>query len=285
MKAELTISLLLTRLNDFKAQESFYKLIIDRYMQLCARSDGEQLDKLFAQVSRNLVITPKPTPAPARPANNNISSSKRDPTDREPNAELSLILAAMRKLREAIVATHRRDSFAQRAYIFIIHSSLLVRHFESYHPALLYLLNTIHAQTPLPETEHREFLGYHILDLACRQRDLTAAYTVKVNHAYSDRRVDAVLKALATDNWYRFWRMKRVVDGRQAKLLEWAEEDMRLHVLKCLGRSHMHADREFVERSTGAKWEDLVKNNGCGWEWNEEKDVIVIRKPKVKAGG
>jgi len=42
----------------------------------------------------------------------------------------------------------------------------------------------------------------------------------------------------------------------------------------------MTADRAYVERCTGKRWEDLVKD-GVGWEL-VEMEKIVIRRPKVK---
>lgn len=55
---------------------------------------------------------------------------------------------------------------------------------------------------------------------------------------------------------------------------------MRLHVLKCLGRSYLNADKVFVERSTDARWEELTKS-GVGWQL-QDNGVVVIRKPKPK---
>lgn len=122
--------------------------------------------------------------------------------------EVSTIMQAMRKLREALVASARLDPFARDVYVFIIRATIFVRHMESYHPALLHLLSRINPVVPLTATELQEFLGYYILDLACRQADLGSAFAVRFRYAYSDERVDAVLKALVHGNWFVFWRMR-----------------------------------------------------------------------------
>jgi hypothetical protein len=198
-----------------------------------------------------------------------------------PANELSTILAALRKLREAITATSRRDHFAQRAYIFNIHAAILCRDWESYSPALFSLLNVIHPKTPLQPSELREYVGYLILDLACRQGDLASAYTAKLKYRYTDRRVELVLKALVNDNWVVFWKMKKAVDGYQRRVMEYAEKDLRLHTLKCLGRTYMSAELSYVERCTDRQWLDLVKD-GVGWELVDGSKV-VIRKLKAKS--
>ncbi|KAK4991218.1 hypothetical protein LTR66_004868 [Elasticomyces elasticus] len=237
-------------------------------MRFCASSkDGEALEQAFATLSVSGVTLDTP---PTAKAVNAASQPSRIQSDVPKAQELSTILMAMRKLREAIVGSHRTDQFAQRAYIFIIHATTLTKHMESYHPALLYLLRIIHPCTPLSAPELQEFVGYLILDLACRQGELSEA----------DRRVDAVLNALVHDSWYRFWRIKRAVDGYQRALMNWADEDMRMHALKCLGRSYLAADKSYVERVADAKWEDLVKN-GCGWQL-EDGGKIMIRKPKPR---
>jgi hypothetical protein len=202
------------------------------------------------------------------------------PEAKSPSPELQLILSAMRKLREAIVATRRHDNFAQRAYIFIIHAALLVQAWESYVPALSYLLHEIHPRTPLPAHELNEFVNYHILDLACRLGDYHGAYAVRLVYGSRDRRVDSILKALVRDDWVLFWRVRRRVDGHQRALLGFAEEGVRLHALKCLAKTYFSAEKKFIEASADREWLDLVKN-GIGWELGEG-DRVVIRRPKTK---
>lgn len=82
------------------------------------------------------------------------------------------------------------------------------------------------------------------------------------------------------DDWVRFWRLRRAVDGYQRGIMEFGVERMRLHALKCLGRSYLSVDKTFVERLADGRWEDLVKG-GVGWELQEDGRV-VIRKPKGK---
>lgn len=257
------------RLNDPKVQESYYNKIVERYMKFCAASSGgDDLDKQFASLTMAEAppTTSHSAPLPSRGAVN-------------PANELSTILAALRKLREAITATSRRDHFAQRAYIFNIHAAILCRDWESYSPALLGLLNVIHPKTPLQPSELREHVGYLILDLACRQGDFAAAYTTKIKYKYTDRRVELVLKALVNDNWVIFWKMKRAVDGYQRRILEYAEKDLRLHTLKCLGRTYMSCELAYVTRSTDKSWFELVQD-GVGWELVGDK--VVIRRIKAK---
>ncbi|KAF2178801.1 hypothetical protein K469DRAFT_598247 [Zopfia rhizophila CBS 207.26] len=263
------------RLNEFKAQESYYNKIVERYMKFCAASSSaNDLDNQFASLSLNssssIVLSPSDS-IPIPPTARSFNSS---------TGELSTILSALRKLREAITATARRDHFAQRAYIFNIHAAVLCKDWESYSPALLSLLNMIHPQIPLSPTELHEYVGYLILDLACRQGDLAEAYEAKLRYKYSDRRVEQVLSSLVNDNWVVFWKMKKAVDGYQRRILEYAEQGIRLHALKCLGRGYMSAERGYVERCADRKWTDLVKD-GVGWEL-AEGDKVIIKKPKVK---
>lgn len=272
------------RLHDLKAQESYYKKIVDRYMKFCAASgSGQKLEEAFAALSiSQQQQQPSTSLAKTSPAALDVVATTPDRTaaTAAQNQELSLLLMAMRKLREAIVGSHRRDTFAARAYMFIIHASVLPRQWESYHPALLYLLQTIHPRTPLSPPELQEFVSYLILDLACRQNRLNDAFAVKHRYRNRDRRVEIVLKALAHDDWVRFWRMRGKVDGYQRVLMGWMEEAMRVHALKCVGRSYMMADKAYVERTADARWEDLVKS-GVGWEL-ESNGTVTIRRPKAK---
>lgn len=244
-------------------------------MKFCASTGGgDGLETAFAGLS----VNDKSTPAQAdsgkegRPSLPHRVSSTERPNDM-PN-----ILMAMRKLREGILGSRRRDNFAQRAYMFIIHACILTRHWESYQPALLYLLYQIHPTTPLSASELQEFVGYRILDLACRQYELGEAFNVKLEFHHGDRKVATVLKSLIHDDWVRFWRVRRAVDGYQRAILEFAVERIRVHALKCVGRGYLVADKRFVERTGNANWEELVEN-GVGWELQENGNV-VIRKTK-----
>ncbi|KXL45696.1 hypothetical protein M433DRAFT_66706 [Acidomyces richmondensis BFW] len=266
-----------TGLHDHKAQEKYYNKIVERYMKFCAASGGgEELEKAFAALSvRNTTLPDSSHPAvQTRPGFPRHVSSTDRPNDM-PN-----ILMAMRKLREGILGSRRRDQFAQRAYVFIVHASILARHWESYQPALLYLLDEIHPHTPLSAPEVQEFASYQILDLACRQYELMDAFTVQAAFKIKDRRLSTILMSVVQDDWVRFWRMRRLVDGYQRALMEFAVDRMRLHALKCLGRSYMNAEKSFIERAGDACWSDLVKG-GVGWQL-QENGTVVIRKPRPK---
>ncbi|RMY43212.1 hypothetical protein D0864_15897 [Hortaea werneckii] len=280
-----------TKLHEHKNQESYYTKIVERYMKFCATSGGgEELEKAFTALS---IKETKLGPAPlSQPSSSSTTSTSKDvsishrpdlprqiSSTERPN-DMPNILMAMRKLREGILGSRRRDRFAQRAYIFIIHASILTGHWESYQPSLLYLLYEIHPCTPLAPSELHEFAGYYILDLACRQNELMEAFAARVEFGHGEHRVGAVLMSLVHDDWVRFWRTKRAVDGYQRSIMEFAAERMRLHALKCLGRGYMNADKGFVERCGDASWPDLVKA-GVGWQLQETGNV-VIRKPKPK---
>ena len=246
-------------------------------MKFCASTGGgEELERAFAELSikeRVPSYSADSSNETRQPLPHRTSSTER------PN-DMPNILLAMRKLREGILGSRRRDQFAQRAYMFIIHATILTKHWESYQPALLYLLYEIHPRTPLSIPELQEFVGYRILDLACRQYELVDAFAVKLDFGHRDRKVATVLRSLVHDDWVRFWRTRRAVDGYQRAIMEFATERMRLHALKCVGRSYMVADKAFVERTGDSSWENLVKG-GVGWELQETGNVL-IRKPKSK---
>jgi hypothetical protein len=143
----------------------------------------------------------------------------------------------------------------------------------------MYLLNDIHPTTPLPPHEANECAIYQVLDYACRQSDFHAAYTLKLAYSIRDRRTEMVLKALVSDNWHVFWKVRRRVDGYQRAIMAFAEEGIRLHALKCLGRSYFTAERAFVERVAERNWRELV-DGGVGWELSEDGEGVVIRRVK-----
>ncbi|KAL7811614.1 hypothetical protein V8C26DRAFT_422371 [Trichoderma gracile] len=255
-----------TRLLDLKTQENYYTKIVERYMTFC--SDAGQRDELLRRFS-SLVISPSdPAPAPASAGPRVLLPAVTDEALQSSSntKALSDVMAALRKLREGIVASKRADDFAVQAYLFCIRLSILVKHPESYHPAILHLLRSIHPQQPLTSVELQEVVSYLVLDTACRRGQLAEAYALRRRYSLTDTKVNAALSALAHDNYVLFQKVKRSVDGHRAKLIEWAEGDVRMHALKCFGRTYLSVDLDFLEKTTGSKWSDLTKGDGVGWD-------------------
>jgi hypothetical protein len=263
---------------DLKIQESYYNIIVDRYMQFCAAAgrDDDALEKAFTAFSLD-----NPAREPSFNSTMSLNTASLEKISQAASSkELAVMIMSMRKLREAIVASSRTDSFSQRAYVFIIRASILTASFESYQPALLHLLYKIHLHTPLSGPELHEFVSYYILDVACRLRDLGTAFALRKRWAYNDISVQGILAALVHDDWLRFWRLKGAVDGYQRRLLRWVEDDMRKHALKCIGKSYLTVDRGYVEQSCGRAWDELQEKDGVSWEIDGQ--ATIIRRIKKK---
>lgn len=261
----------LTRLLDAKTQERYYTKIVERYLTFC--SDAGNRDVLLERFASLSIVEKNEQPVFPTPTSTSLGNNS--------TKDLSDVLMALRKLREGIVASKRLDDFAIQAYLFCIRLAVLVKQPEAYHPAILHLLRFIHRRHPLTNVELREVVSYLVLDMACRQSDLSDAYILKQQYDLHDPKVDAVLHALARDNWVAFRRIKGSVDGHKAKLLEFAEDDLRTHTLKAFGRTYLHADLDYLERSTGRAWAELQSKNRVGWERDGQK--VVIRKIQAKS--
>lgn len=200
---------------------------------------------------------------------------------RENSKNVASIVQAMRKLREAIVATSRTDEFAQGVYVFIIRATILMGHMESYHPALLHLLRQIHCNTPLPESVLHEMLGYHVLDLACRMPDTkNEAYRVRSASGFDNPRIDRVLKAIANGNWIAFWEARKSMSVYEQCLLEDASKKMRMYIIQCLSKTYLTIPKEYAEHAIQKSWTALKTENAVNWAL--EGDTIIIKERKRK---
>ncbi|KAK0642013.1 hypothetical protein B0T16DRAFT_431589 [Cercophora newfieldiana] len=262
------------RLLSAKTQETYYAKIAERYLAFCTSAgDRDELQKQFAR----LAISSPSASTPSPPSTASSSSAPRPPIpSSNPESDLSHILSALRKLREGIVASKRRDSFATQVYLFAIRLGILVSSYETYHPALLYLLRVIHPSHSLTSTEYHEVVSYLILDAACRRGDLAEAFALRNGHKLKDGKVDGVLRALVRDDWVLWRKMRRSVDGHRAKLMEFAEGQMRGHTLKAFGRSYLSVSLDYLETATFSTWQELREQHGVGWELNGGR--VVIRK-------
>lgn len=268
--------LTLARLLDHKTQERFYTKIVERYLSFCSDvGDRDALLQQFASLA--------PGKQQGSSSTNEHSVTPADfPTPAPHTKNLSTVLMALRKLREGLVASKRIDDFATQAYLFNIRTSVLVKHAESYHPAILYLLHTIHPKNPLTSFELREITGYLVLDAACRRNDLAEAFHLRHRFKLRDPKIDAILRALVRDDFLSFIRIKRSVDGHKAKFLDFYDETMKRHTLKCFGRAYLTVDTEYLERATGSTFAQLVEKEGVGWHSDGSK--VVIRSIKGRSG-
>ncbi|KAI1342576.1 hypothetical protein F5Y15DRAFT_309282 [Xylariaceae sp. FL0016] len=271
-----------TRLLDLKTQERYYTKIVERYMTFC--SDAGERDELlrrFASLNlsyREDELPPTIPSADSSPAPRGASVAPS--TTPNNTKDLSDVLSALRKLREGIVASQRFDDFAIQVYLFCIRLSVLVKHAESYHPAILHLLRRIQPRHRMTTVEMNEVVSYLVLDTACRRNNLSEAFALRHRYSLKDGKIDAILDALAHDNYIEFGRIRKKVDGHRAKLLEYAEEGMRKHLLKCFGRTYMNVDLAFLESCSDSTWAHLTSEDGVGWELDAGK--VVIRKPKAR---
>ncbi|KAF4634170.1 hypothetical protein G7Y89_g3932 [Cudoniella acicularis] len=271
------------RLLDYKAQERYYTKIVERYMAFCSDAGrGDELLRRLAQLDISQENGKSDKGQRFMTTGTTDFMIKNLPTDIGVSSQrdLGILMMAMRKLREGIVASNRVDDFSIQAYIFCIRLSILMKHMESYHPAILHLLKKMHPIHPLSKTELQEFVAYLVLDVACRQNDLAEAYSIRHTWGLKDAKVDDVLRALAHDNYFLFWKVKRSVDGHKAKLIEFAEEGTRKQALKCLGRSYLAIDLPSLEQYTNMPWPSLTRDYGVGWQLETTK--VIIRKPKAR---
>lgn len=260
---------------DYEAQESYHNTIVERYAKLYNVScNSEPLDTSFAALS--LDTNNKKYPEPAGNVAGSLHNAARQ--SMVSSKDISDIILAMRKLREAIVASARTDTFALEAYIFIIRTTVLAGHVESYHPALLHLLRRIHHESPLPEILLQQILGFYILDLACRQNDLGTAYQVMFTWQYKDPKVEAILKALVHGDWCAYWTLGKSMDTYQKRLLEWSKDRMRKHALNCLGQSYLSVDKSYIASVVQQSWEEVVEKDNR--QWQLYKNTVTIRRIK-----
>ncbi|KAK1780150.1 hypothetical protein QBC45DRAFT_409200 [Copromyces sp. CBS 386.78] len=278
------------RLLNHKTQEAYYSKIAERYLAFCTDAgDRDSLQKQFSRLalgdSTNTNISTPLLPAgststatPPSTSHSHDSSSTPQQLPLPPSDNLSQILSALRKLREALVASSRLDDFTTQVYLFAVRLGILSSSFETYLPSLLYLLRVIHRSPshPLTSIEYHEVVSCLVLDTACRRGDLAEAYALRNKYKLQDAKMDATLKALVMDDWVSWRRTKRSVDGYRVRLMEFAEPGIRGHILKAFGRAYLSVGPEYLEETMGMKWEEMVERLGVGWELDKGK--VVIRK-------
>lgn len=278
-------------------------------MQFCTKH-AKNLDEAFASLSpsnEENIVTPASRDSsavvaqlsetrPITPANGVRSKDASIPGNKDglvnqTASELSLILTALRKLREGILATSNTAPsplFSQRVHIFNVRLAILALHPESYHASLRYLVGKLHSQDhPLPQSELREMTSLLILDTALRLGDIMEAYRIRIRaraaFGFVNRDLDQILLAVVRSDWPLFWRIRNRVDGYMRAIMHWHSEPIRKTTLKTIGKSYLKCNIEWIVQSTtGGEigWDELVAKEDIGWL--TDGTFAIIRKPKVK---
>ncbi|OOF90455.1 hypothetical protein ASPCADRAFT_135145 [Aspergillus carbonarius ITEM 5010] len=275
------------KLLDHQVQKDYYNKIVNRYMEFCS-NHFKDLEAAWMSLPQSASSDATSNPPASFPSPTNKSTGPHSPSA---STELSSILLSLRKLREAVLATGSAIpiSFSQQVHIFSIKIAIQARHPPSYFPSFRHILEELHTPShPLPGSDLKDLISYWILDYACRQEDMIAAYQLRARarrrYGFQSSTIDRVLNALAHDNWVVFWQIRNGVDSRMRAVMNWAEDRVRRHALKAVGKAYLSADARWItEGCTGDKnwtWENLVEAENLGWA--KEDDRIIIRKPKQR---
>ncbi|OJJ51507.1 hypothetical protein ASPZODRAFT_87940 [Penicilliopsis zonata CBS 506.65] len=279
------------KLTELGAQQEYYKKIVERYLQFCA-DHTDDLNTAFASLPTSASADATQNPPASAPSVGPRLAKDGQRRVQPPSNELSTLLMSLRKLREAILATSSTTSvsFSQQVHVFSVRLAIRAQHPPSYFPSLRYLIDRLHSPShPLSDSDLKAVISYLILDYACRQNDMVAAFELRARmhskYAFKSRTVDDVLASLMHDNWVVFWQVRKGVDAYMRAIMTWAAERVRKHAIKAVGRAYLTADVKWVVESCtgdslGWTWEQLAETENL--QWDKEGEKIVIRRMKPK---
>lgn len=263
-------------------------MIVERYLRFCA-DHRDNLDAALASLPTSASSDATSNPPAARPSS---KSKPVNPAVPPAAVELSRLLLALRKLREAILSTANKTpvEFTQRVHIFSIRLSILAQHPPSYFHSLKYCVERLHSSShPFEDGEVKDLISYLILDYACRQGDMVAAFDLRArarkDHAFQSQTIDRILAALMHDNWVVFWQLRKSVDSYFRAVMNWAVDRVRRHALKAVGSAYLNVHVSWIlggctGDDEGWTWDKLVETEKLGWQKEGEK--VIIRRPKPR---
>ena len=164
--------------------------------------------------------------------------------------------------------------------MFVIRTTILLKHMPSYHPALLYLLYSLHPINSLATSERDEVIAYYILDLACRQNDLALAYEVRHRYKHCNRVVGLTLRALVHGDWLMFWKLKASMNVYQQRLMDSADDRIQNIALKALEKSYLKIQVTYLESAIKRSWDELTEQDRLGWTLQGQ--TILKRRTQSK---
>ncbi|KAL9085469.1 MAG: hypothetical protein Q9159_004664 [Coniocarpon cinnabarinum] len=287
-----------------KAQEQYFQLLLSRSMNLgihpphveTTGGENASLDTVVSNLQRFAIRGGEDTAQ----------------LDEKSQQELTILLSAMRKLRESLVATKRFDSFTNSAYLFIIRSTISVEHHEAYYPALLHALRVLDHDCRFTESQREELAAYAVLDVAGRQNALREAWETAWRHKLftsEDRspshqssqqaaskpppqearghHIRAVLRAAIHVDVLAFHRCKVYLSRNEQILLRPLEERLTSTAVVCLQRGYFAAELGYVEKVLDLSWSNREEREArhiahVTRSWRIENAKLVFRHPTRK---
>lgn len=259
------------RLKDEKAQEWFYEDIVARFTKFCTIQHPTDREQTFLSFSMPAMVKN------GGPCVQGLGSN---------NKAFSDMVQDMRKLREALLSTGRDDEWAINVYLFFTRACILMKYKEGYRPPMDRLLAIFgDPQKKVGKERLQEVAGYYMLDIAAAQEDYNRAYMIKVEHGITDQRIlDGIRATIHCDYWL-YNKAKAGMTLHQRRILEFAEERVRLSAIASLQKSYFTLPKGVVEKVMGMSFGGLKERFGVAWEVNEAdgKSVVTIRKVKTAA--
>lgn len=203
-----------------------------------------------------------------------LTDDKEDDLPDSPSADSCL--SSLRKLREGVVASGRKDVFAIDVFERTVRYAVVANHVESYVPAMRYLITTLY-----PETRRKIHTGRAVLESLYLLHLLsTEDYLEFMNErATLDRRhcvADNILRAHVQGNWIALERLKQKITFLESKMLAQNFAKLADQAVSTIEAAYLAVDSSWLQRASGDQWKARMKNNS---KWSIEGTRLTFKRP------
>lgn len=187
------------------------------------------------------------------------------------------ILASLRKLREAMINI-TPDKFTIRVFLFSIRIAANIGHYQTYVPAIKFLLSNCKGLTEVKEIQEISTLLIlhlsHFNNLNLQALKLYFQYHKTVD---DDTKLFGILQSWATKDfytWVKYYNNEN--DIARSKIMRFGINAAIDNIVQNIEVSYFHLDKRFFQDllPQGTKVEDLPQ---YGVKWRDDNGVLVIR--------
>lgn len=259
-----------------KEREKFYQEILDNFTKYCESSPTVLRDLIQSgSQAEEMTQSQKPQETPKSPESpESQKSQKSQQTPRKPSLAYTIdsILISLRKLREALISLKPTD-FTLKVFLFSIRISTPINHYQTYVPAINYLLENPQL---LDQNLKRELLTLKILHLS----HVNLQHTKAIELYYNSFKTELTLLS-AILSWYRkdFYNWVQIYnsesDNAKLAIMRNGAETMVKNMIYTIEKSYFNIEKNYLMSlvPNGVELSDYVQ-----WDLLE-KNVVVRKRP------
>ena len=266
-----------------KEREKYFETIIDNFTKYCEGNSSSSLSQEFRKyIDREGEKDKKDNKLHENEHENDSKSQKENHSLHNTNTSIDSILLSLRKLREALINIPI-DDFTIKAFLLSIRIAANVGHYQTYVPAINFLLaHKRHLETQ-EEHEISTLLVIHIVHFNNDYHKAINLYFKHFTNNGSTKLLTIIQSWFLNDyyNWVKLYNSE--VDNARSRIMSFGVKSIISTIISTLELAYFNIDCNYLNQKILPNGVDLsILQKSYGVKWVTKDNNVVIRERRKR---